>query len=56
MKRLKKLLSAVMVQYPNLVFNNNYKFPFVNQKDELLSILADALRDKAIVISTPRES
>ncbi|WP_375151972.1 pyruvate, water dikinase regulatory protein [Enterococcus mundtii] len=47
-----KLLSAVMVQYPNLVFHNNYKFPFVNQKEELLSILADALRDKAIVIST----
>lgn len=27
-----KLLSAVMVQYPNLVFHNNYKFPFVNQE------------------------
>ncbi|MGX7198009.1 pyruvate, water dikinase regulatory protein [Enterococcus olivae] len=47
-----KLLSAVSVQYPNLIFNNNYQFPFVNRKDELLEILKDALKDNAIVVST----
>lgn len=48
----RKLLSAVSVQYPDLDFNNSYRFPFVNKEDELLGILKDALNDKAIVIST----
>jgi regulator of PEP synthase PpsR (kinase-PPPase family) len=47
-----KLLSAVSVQYPDLIFNNSYKFPFVNREEELLEILQDALKDKAIVMST----
>lgn len=47
-----KLLQAVSVQYPNLVFNNNYKFSFVNREEELLEILYDALKDDAMVIST----
>lgn len=47
-----KLLAAVTVQYPDLIFNNNYKFPFVNNKEELIAILSDALHDKAIVVST----
>ena len=26
-----KLLSAVMAQYPDLIFNNSYRFPFINR-------------------------
>lgn len=47
-----RFLSAVSVQYPNLTFNNNYQFPFVHKEDELIEILQDALKDRAIVIST----
>ena len=47
-----KLLSAVMAQYPDLVFNNSYRFPFINKESELLDILQDAIKDDAIVIST----
>ncbi|MGX7031351.1 pyruvate, water dikinase regulatory protein [Vagococcus zengguangii] len=47
-----KLLAAVSAQYPTLDFDNSYRFPFVNQEEELLAILRDALKDEAIVIST----
>lgn len=47
-----KLLGAVTVQFPNLNFNNSYRFPFVNKEEELLGILADALKEKAVVVST----
>ena len=47
-----KLVSAVMAQYPDLVFNNSYRFPFINKESELLDILQDAIKDDAIVIST----
>ena len=47
-----KLLAAVTAQYPDLVFNNSYRFSFVNKEEELIDILRDALKDKAVVIST----
>ena len=47
-----KLVSAVMAQYPDLVFNNSYRFPFINKESELLDILQDAIKDDAVVIST----
>ena len=47
-----KLLSAVTAQYPEIIFNNSYRFPFINQEEELLDILYDALKDNALVIST----
>ena len=47
-----KLLSAVTAQYPDIIFNNSYRFPFINQEEELLDILYDALKDNALVIST----
>ncbi len=47
-----KLLSAVTAQYPEIIFNNSYRFPFVNQEEELLEILSDAIKDDALVIST----
>ncbi|QCA29427.1 kinase/pyrophosphorylase [Vagococcus xieshaowenii] len=47
-----KLLGAVTAQYPDLTFNNNNKFSFVTQENELLEILRSALKDDAIVIST----
>lgn len=47
-----KLLSAVMAQYPDLIFNNSYRFPFINKESELLDILKDAIKDDAVVIST----
>lgn len=47
-----KLLAAVTAQYPDLVFNNSYRFSFVNKEEELMDILRDALKDKAVVIST----
>ena len=46
-----KLLSAVS-QYPDIIFNNSYRFPFINQEEELLDILCDAMKDDALVIST----
>ena len=47
-----RLLSAVTAQYPDLIFNNSYRFPFVSQEEELLDILKDAVKDNALVIST----
>lgn len=47
-----KLLTAVSAQYPDLNFNKSYRFPLVNREEELLGILQDALKDKAIVVST----
>jgi len=42
-----RLLSAVSAQYPDLTFNNSYRFPFINKEQELLEILQDALKDNA---------
>ena len=47
-----KLLSAVTAQYPDIIFNKSYRFPFINKEDELLDILRDAIKDDALVIST----
>ena len=47
-----KLLSAVTAQYPDIIFNNSYRFPFINKEEELLEILRDAIKDDALVIST----
>lgn len=47
-----KLLAAVTAQFPNLIFNNSYRFSFVNKEEELVDILHDALKDDAVVVST----
>ena len=47
-----RLLSAVTAQYPDIIFNNSYRFPFINKEGELLEILRDAIKDDALVIST----
>ena len=39
-----KLFTAVSAQYPDIIFNNSYRFPFINQEEELLDILCDAMR------------
>ena len=46
------MLSAVTAQYPDIIFNNSYRFPFINKEEELLDILRDAIKDDALVIST----
>ena len=33
-----KFLSAVTAQYPDIIFNNTYRFPFINKEEELLDI------------------
>ena len=33
-----RLLSAVSAQYPDLTFNNSYRFPFIDKEQELLEI------------------
>ncbi|MGT2847207.1 pyruvate, water dikinase regulatory protein [Streptococcus massiliensis] len=48
----RKLLAAVTAQYPDLIFDNRHRFPFVTKKEELLEILQDALKDNAVVITT----
>lgn len=47
-----KLIAAVTAQFPQVNFNNTYRFPFVKSQAELNEILQDALKDKAIVVST----
>lgn len=47
-----KLVTAVTAQFPTIDFSNTYRFPFVAGKEELLGILKDALKDKAIVVTT----
>ncbi|MFP3719973.1 pyruvate, water dikinase regulatory protein [Niallia circulans] len=47
-----KLLAAVTAQFPDLVFNNSYRFSFVNKEEELVDILNDAVKDDAVVVST----
>lgn len=47
-----RLLAAVAAQYPDLVFKNSYRFPFIQEEEELLAILRDALKDQALVITT----
>ena len=39
-----KLLSAVTAQYPDIIFNNSYRFPFINKEEELLDICVVAIR------------
>lgn len=47
-----KLLGAASAQYPDISFLNRYNFSFVTTEEELLEILKDALKDKALVVST----
>lgn len=47
-----KLVAAVTAQFPTVSFENCYRFPFINDSEELTDILRDALKDKAIVITT----
>lgn len=47
-----KLLAAASAQYPDISFLNRYNFSFVTTEEELLEILKDALKDKALVVST----
>ena len=45
------MLAAASAQYPDISFLNRYNFSFVTT-EELLEILKDALKDKALVVST----
>lgn len=47
-----KLVSVVTAQFPTIEFSPTYRFPFINDKEELTEILKDALSDKAIVLTT----
>lgn len=47
-----KLVGAVTAQFPTIEFQKTYRFPFVKSPDELRGILGDALKDKAIVVTT----
>ncbi|MGX7024686.1 pyruvate, water dikinase regulatory protein [Vagococcus hydrophili] len=47
-----RVINAVLAQFPDL---NNYeikKFPFVDSKEVLTNILSDALKEKAVVVTT----
>ena len=46
------MLAAASAQYPDISFLNRYNFSFVTTEEELLEILKDALKDKALVVST----
>ena len=47
-----KIVSCRSAQYPDISFLNRYNFSFVTTEEELLEILKDALKDKALVVST----
>ena len=52
LRNITKLLAAASAQYPDISFLNRYNFSFVTTEEELLEILKDALKDKALVVST----
>ena len=47
-----KLVNAATAQFPNVDFDLSYRFPFTKDEEELTSILSDALKDSAIVVTT----
>lgn len=47
-----KAISAVMAQYPELKTVDVKRFPFINNKEDLIKILSDALKERAIVATT----
>ncbi len=47
-----RVINAVLAQFPDLADYEVKKFPFVDSKEVLTSILADALKEKAIVVTT----
>ncbi|WP_159721336.1 pyruvate, water dikinase regulatory protein [Enterococcus sp. CSURQ0835] len=47
-----KLVNAVTAQFPTVSFDSTYRFPFTKDPEELKAILADALKDSAIVVIT----
>ena len=47
-----RVINAVLAQFPDLTDYEVKKFPFVDSKEVLTNILADALKEKAIVVTT----
>ncbi|MGX7058363.1 pyruvate, water dikinase regulatory protein [Vagococcus humatus] len=47
-----KVISAALAQFPNVSDTDIKRYPFIDNKDDLTQILADALKEKAIVVAT----
>ena len=47
-----RVINAVLAQFPNLDNYEIKKFPFVDTEEVLSNILSDALREKAVVVTT----
>ncbi|MEG0254382.1 MAG: pyruvate, water dikinase regulatory protein [Vagococcus sp.] len=47
-----RVINAVLAQFPDLSNYEIKKFPFVDSKEVLMNILADALKEKAVVVTT----
>ena len=47
-----KLVNAAAAQFPTVDFDLSYRFPFTKDEGELTSILSDALKDSAVVVTT----
>lgn len=47
-----RVANAVLAQYPQIKTKHIQRYPFIQSKDELLSILHDAKIEEAIVVST----
>ncbi|MGY3750194.1 pyruvate, water dikinase regulatory protein [Vagococcus acidifermentans] len=47
-----RVINAVLAQFPTLTDIEIKKFPFINSEEDLVPVLADALQEKAIVVTT----
>ncbi len=47
-----KVISAVMAQFPDIDETDIRRFPFINNEADLTRILADALKERAVVVAT----
>lgn len=47
-----KIVNAAAAQFPTVDFDLSYRFPFTKDEEELKSILGDALKDSAVVVTT----
>lgn len=47
-----RVINAVLAQFPDLTNYEIKKFPFVDSEEVLTNILADALQEKAVVVTT----
>lgn len=47
-----RVANAVLAQYPQIKTKTLQRYPFIQSKDELLSILHDAKMEEAVVVST----